>query len=298
MEGVEGIIPEDISKAESDPQWTRVIPLPGKRTAELLSSDPRIARLNPIMILEYLKPESETGIVLFPGGLDHITDDEALAMGHNRKISVFHLKYPADTSFSIRREIVQLLDYTENKGIKKYHLVAGSWGGIPAFNTAYTLLKEGSAEIESFFTVAAAFQPSDLAFMVREIAGRLTIPAMKIKNIATPGRQIMSRIARGIPDFKYDDTEILKKLEDVPTVILVPHGGKDWLVDARKSHKKYFPTAHIVEYPAYTNFAQKVKTLGGHDSSSALSGIREIQRTILDNPKAPIPIPIGFKKVR
>ena len=279
------------------PEWAEVTLVLGKRTQELSKADPRLGRLKSLKLLENLVPGSETGIVLYPG-LDHATDDEALEMGHDRQMSVFHLKYPADSRFSIRREVAQTLDHTEAAGVKKYHIVAGSWGGIPAFNTVYTLLQEGSAEVESFFTVVAAFQPSDLAFMVREIGGRFAYPAMKLKSFAMPGRQIMSRIARGIPDFKYDDPSVLEKLAEVPTVILVPPGANDWFVDARKSHERYFPKAHVIEYPAYTNFVDKIKRIGGHDSTGAIEGIRQIEKSLFDNPKQAPPIPLGFRAIR
>lgn len=278
--------------------WTEITPTSGKRTQELLSRDPRLGKLQPIQILEYLAPNTDTGIILFPGGFDQATDNEALQMGQSRDMSVFHIKYSPDSSFSIRREVSQILDHTESRGIKRYNIIAGSWGGIPALNAIYTLLQEGNAEIESLVTVAAAFQPSDMAVMVREIGGRLASPALKIKSLSIPGRQTMARISRGIPDFQYNDPAILQSLSEISTVILVPPNGRDWWVDARKSHDKYFPNANIVEYPAFTNLIEKFRTIGGHDASAALLGIRQIENSMLDNPKATLAIPDKFNQIK
>ncbi len=299
METGESILVEGQDSERNVPLgWTDVTPEMGQRTRELIASEPNLGKLKPIRVLEHLTPSTDSGIILFPGGLDQATDDEAMAIGQERSMSVFHLKYPADSSFSIRREVAQILDHTEARGIKKYHIVAGSWGGIPALNAVYNLLQEGTAEIESLFIVAAALQPSDLTTMVRELGSGIVYPALKLKSLALPGRQIASRISRGVPDFQYDDPVIRQKLACLPTVILVPPGGKDWWVDARRSQNKYFPNARVVEYPAYTNLVGKVRTLGGHSSEAAIGGIREIEKAAIDNPGLVPPVPSGFRLVR
>lgn len=298
MESNEGL-PQTLEIAEKpNPlKWTEASIQPGKRTNELLKAHPGLGRLRSIRVLEHLEPNADTGIILFPGGLDHVTDNETLELGHEQGMSVFHIKYPADSSFSVRREVTQALDHIEGRGVKKCHIVAGSWGGIPAFNSVYKLIQEGNVNVDSFFTVAAAFQPSDLAVMVREVGGRLSNLMLFIKK-PLPGRQIMARISRGVPDFEYNDPEILKKIAEIPTTILVPTGGKDWWVDARRSHRRYFPNAHIIEYPIYSNLLKKIRTAGGHDSSHAISGIRQIEKAIFNNPQASPPIPEGFKTLQ
>jgi len=121
--------------------WNRITPEPGERTTALINQEPKIGRLKPIAIFEHLAPGSEVGIVCIPGGLDIKTDDDTKKMGAEMHMSTFHIKYPSDSSFSIRREVAQILDHVESRGIERLNIVTGSWGGIPTLNAAYNLIR-------------------------------------------------------------------------------------------------------------------------------------------------------------
>ncbi|KKS33054.1 MAG: hypothetical protein UU93_C0003G0062 [Candidatus Amesbacteria bacterium GW2011_GWA2_42_12] len=285
---------ESGSPEMTKPGWEVVVPNLGKRTQELIKLEPRIGRLKSITLLERLFPGSDRGLILFPGGFDADTDDGALELGSERRMSVFHVKYSPDSSFSIQREVAQVLDHAQLRGVKRFNLIAGSWGGIPALNAAYSLIEEGTCKVESIFMVAAALQPSDLAPMIKRGAA-MTDWALKAK-ISFPGRQFLARFSRGVPDFQYNDPEALRTLAGVPALFLLPPGGKDWWVDARRSYRKYFSGGVQIEYPQpYSDLVGKVRTMGGHDSKSVFPGIRQIEKAFLDDPsKAPL-LPRGFK---
>ncbi len=284
-------------KKEIDSRWKIVVPDPGERTRMLIESEPKIGNLKPVTIYEYLVEGSDMGIVCIPGGLDRKTDNETMEMGVELGESTFQIKYPSDSSFSIRREVSQVLDYIKSVGVKRVKFVTGSWGGIPTMNAAYNILKDESMEVESIFMVAGALQPHDLAPLVREVAGNVGKVVMEI-SAPIPGRQLLSRVSKTVPDFNYDEPEVLAKVAKVPTVLLIPPGGKDWWVSARGSYDKIFPKATIIEYPAYANFAEKVATMGGHDSKNAIRGIRQIEKAFLTDPNAKVMIPQDFVLIK
>lgn len=294
MEGSEISQGNFLQKESKHIVWQEVQPIHGPRTERLFNTDARIKYLKHLRILEHVVPNSDTGIVMFPGALDMGTDDQALQTGAERRMSVFHIKYPADSSFSIRREVAELLDHTQARGIKKYHIIAGSWGGIPALNAIYQLLSEGSADVESLLLVSAALQPSDLATVAKTASRILGRPLLKTR-LPLPRRPVVARLSPR--DALYGNQEVLDKIGKIPTVILVPPGGHDWLVDGRRSYGKYLPGALRIEYPAYNSKLQKIKTLGGHDARGAIDGIRQIQKDLLDNPKIQPAVPLGFKKI-
>lgn len=282
------------SLESTKPSWRVLVPELGSRTQELIREEPRTGKLKLITILESLYPGSDRGLILFPGGLDHLTDDGALELGHERGMSVFHIKYPSDSSFSIRREVAQILDHAQSRGVKNFNFIAGSWGGIPALNAAYTMVGEGICKVESIFMVAAALQPSDLASMVKKGAA-VTDWALKIK-LPFPRRQLLARFSRGVSDFAYDDSKTTDALKTIPALFLLPPGGKDWWVRVKESYSKYFPNGIQIEYPPpYSNLLGKVMTMGGHDTGSILPSIRQIEKAFLNDPKNVPLLPPGFK---
>lgn len=293
----------NVSKTSTEPvlvapKWTEVISSPGERTNKLIQENPNLGRLEPIKILENIKPGSDTGIILFPGGLDLATEDEALKWGEELGVSVFHIKYPVDSSFSIDREVSQIIDHTREAGIRNYKIMNGSWGGIPAFKTVYNLLKEDGVNVDCFIGVAAALQPTDFAPMVRA-AGIASAPILTLtRGFEFPRRQLMARIAMGVHDAPYDNPILIDKIKQIPTLLLVPPGSEDWWVNAKKSYEKYFPNATKIEYPAYSNFIGKIKTIGGHNSISLLPEIQQIERSFLLSHKIDTTLLSGFKLLK
>jgi len=299
MENVDANIPKTSTEPVLvAPKWTEVIPSPGVRTNKLIQENPNLGRLEPIRILENLKPDSDTGIVLFPGGLDSGTEDEALKWGDELGVSVFHIKYPIDSSFSIDREVTQIIDHMQEKGINNYKIMTGSWGGIPALRTAYNLLKEDGVNIDCFVGVATALQPTDFTPMVKA-AGVASAQILTLtRGFEFPRRQLMARIAMGVHDVSYDDPVLIDKIKQIPILLLVPPGSEDWWVNAKKSYERYFPNATKIEYPAYSNFVGKIKTIGGHDSRGLLPEIQQIERNFLLSHKVDTVLPSGFQLLK
>lgn len=183
--------------------------------------------------MENIRQGSEKGIILFPGGIDLGTNDESLKWGQEIDASVFHIKYPNDSSFSIDREVAQIIDHTRERGIKNYNIITGSWGGIPAGRTIYNLLNEKDVNVNSFVAVAAALQPSDFAPMVKA-AGKVSSSILALtRGFEIPRRQLMARISSGIPDAVFDDQLILDKIKNIPTLFFVPPGSEDWWINAK-----------------------------------------------------------------
>lgn len=302
MDNLDALPPRNDSNGNTL-SWKEVTPSLGVNTQKLFDENPNLQKLKSIRILEYISPYSDKGLVLLPGGLDTRTDDEAIAIGHKRQMSVFHIKYPDDSSFSIRGEVAQMIDELTEKGIKSVKVATGSWGGIPSLNLLYELQKSGKIKVDSFFAIAPAFQPSDFTKRFRSSAGNLGRIASEIKS-NFPLRQKMVRTSASVPDFEYDP-EIIAKLAEIPTVIIVPPGGQDWLIDAQRSMATYFPNASVVECPAYVSPFEKVVTWGGHNTTynkNSLAGIRQISENLIDNPEQkpplPLPLPHGFNLIR
>lgn len=302
MDTLDALSPRNDSNGDTL-SWKEVTPSLGANTQKLFDENPNLQKLKSIRILEYIAPYSDKGLVLLPGGLDTKTDNEAIAIGHKRQMSVFHIKYPDDSSFSIRGEVAQMIDELTEKGIKSIKVATGSWGGIPSLNLIYELQKSGKITIDSFFAIAPAFQPSDFTKRFRNSAGNLGRIASEIKS-NFPLRQKMVRTSASVPDFEYDKV-IITKLAEIPTVIIVPPGGQDWLIDAKKSIDSYFQNASVVECPAYENQFEKVVTWGGHNTTynkNSLAGIRQISENLIDNPThkppLPSPLPSGFRQIR
>lgn len=61
------------------------------------------------------------------------------------------------------------------------------------------------------------------------------------------------------------------------------------------SYAKYFPNATRIEYPAYSNFVEKVATIGGHNSAKCSLEIQGLEKSFLIDHSVNTNLPSGFK---
>jgi hypothetical protein len=276
--------------------YHEVEPVLGQRTTSLLEGDPRVGRAGNIRMLERVTG-SDRGILIYPGGLDRHVDRETFEIfGLGKGVSVFQARYPGGSGFSLRKEVAQTLDHLEARGVKEIDIVTGSYGGIPALLTIYTVSTEKSQlRIRSFFGLKAALQPSDLNTVYMRLGKAIARPFLRIGR-STPFHQLAAR--SNAPEIQYPDQEVLIEMAKIPTLFVLPPKGRD-LTLKDPDYSKYFPNAQIIMDTYPYNAGELLGSALGHSSALLEPELRTLQEQFLEDPYTPITDPPNkFRRVK